>query len=105
MSTYLSRMSDRKGKILALLMCAATTFSALAVVWATHEARELTNQLLSMRAQENSMMVSYGQYLLQERSLTSAAGLEVVAVDSLGLRFPSDADIEILLAPAQLGGR
>lgn len=79
-----------------IMLWLAVTASGLAVVWSTNEARDLTNQLLYLRSHANSMKVEHGQYLLQERSLTSAAGLEVAAVDRLGLRFPKAEDIRVL---------
>lgn len=79
---------------LALLV--AVTVSGLGVVWSTNETRVLVNHLLELRAEANQMMVEHGQYLLQERSISSAASLEVVAVESLGLRYPDDADIRVL---------
>ena len=72
------------------------TASALAVVWSTNETRVLINQLLELRAEANQMMVAHGQYLLQERTLSSAAGLETVAIEKLGLRYPEDSDIQVL---------
>ena len=84
------------GKFSWLLLWIATTASGLAVVWSTNETRSLINELLELRAQANQMMVAHGQYLLQERSISSAASLEVVAIEKLGLRFPSSSDIQVL---------
>ena len=74
----------------------AVTCSGLAVVWSTNETRTLINYLLELRAEANQMMVVHGQYLLQERSISSAARLEVIAAEKLGLRYPDDSDIRVL---------
>lgn len=89
-------MSLINTKLSWLALWLMVTGSGLAVVWATNESRALINQLLELRAEANQMLVAHGQYLLQERSLSSAASLEIVAVEKLGLRFPNSSDIQIL---------
>ena len=79
-----------------LILLLAVTGSGLAVVWSTQETRSLINHLLELRAEANQMRVAHGQYLLQERSLSSAARLEMIAVDELGLRHPEGSDIRVL---------
>ena len=85
---------DRKMILVALWV--AATVSGLAVVWTTNETRSLISDLREFRTQANELKVAYGQYLLQERSLSSAARLESVAINQLGLRFPVDKDIRVL---------
>jgi cell division protein FtsL len=79
------------------MLWVAVMVSALAVVWATNDTRLRTGQLLSLRAEANNLLVAHGQLQLQERALTSAAGVERVAIDRLGLKFPSDGEIGVLL--------
>ena len=74
----------------------AVTLTGLAVVWSTHQTRSLVNELLQLKSDENTLLVSHGQYLLQESSLSSPVGLEVMAKEQLGLRFPAYADVEVL---------
>lgn len=71
--------------------------SALAVVWTTNETRLHTSQLLSLQAEANNLLVSHGQLQLQERALTSAAGVERLATNRLGLKFPAANEIGVLL--------
>jgi len=78
------------------ILLLAVTGSGLAVVWSTNETRSLVNHLLELRAGANQMLVAHGQYLLQERSISSAARLEVVAVDQLGLHYPDNSEIQVL---------
>ena len=75
----------------------AVIVSALAVVWATNDTRLRTGHLLSLRTEANHLLVAHGQLQLQERALTSTAGVERVATDRLGLKFPSDGEIGVLL--------
>lgn len=89
-------MNGLNTSLACLLLLLAVTSSALLVVWSTNEVRTLTNRLLELRTQANQMLVAHGQYLLQERSMSSAASLEVIAVEQLGLRYPEEADIKVL---------
>lgn len=77
-----------------LWMLVAST--GLAVVWSTHETRALVNQLLKLKSDENAMLVAHGQFLLQESSLSSPLGIETLAKEQLGLRFPVYSEIEVL---------
>lgn len=79
------------------LLWAAVITSALMVVWATNETRSQTSYLLGLRSEANNLLVAHGQLQLQERALTSAAGVERVATDRLGLKFPTDKEIGVLL--------
>ena len=89
-------MSIIDSKLVLGALWMATTVSGLAVVWTTNETRSLIGDLREFRAQANAMKVAHGQYLLQERSLSSAASLEAVAINQLGLRFPVDKEIRVL---------
>ena len=80
---------------LVTLWCLCT-LSALALVWSTHQTRGLVNQLLLLRSEENRLRVAHGQYVLQERSLTSVTRLEQEAKSQLNLRFPVADDIRVL---------
>lgn len=83
-------------KVFTLLMLVAVTSSGLAVVWSTNENRVLINELLELRTEANQMLVAHGQYMLQERSISSTASLELAAMEELGLRYPTDSDIQVL---------
>lgn len=83
-------------KFFCLMLLVLVTCSGLAVVWSTNEARTMINHLLQLRTEANQMLVAHGQYLLQERSISSAAGLENVAMEKLGLRYPDSSDIQVL---------
>jgi cell division protein FtsL len=79
------------------LLWVAVITSALLVVWATNETRSQTSYLLGLRSEANNLQVAHGQLQLQERALTSAAGVERVATGRLGLKFPTDKEIGVLL--------
>lgn len=85
------------GKYSLGMLWAAVLVSALAVVWATNETRLRTSQLLNLQTEANNLLVSHGQLQLQERALTSAAGVERVATNRLGLKFPAANEIGVLL--------
>jgi len=89
-------MSILNTNLSCLVLLFSVTCSGLGVVWSTNETRVLINHLLELRAEANQMLVARGQYLLQERSISSAANLEVVAVEKLKLRYPNHSDIRVL---------
>lgn len=70
--------------------------SALLVVWSTHQCRELMAGLMSLQAQENSLQVEHGQYLLQEGTLASPNRLEQLARARLGMRIPDSSEIKVI---------
>ena len=78
------------------LLWAAVFFSALVLVWTTQQSREQLHHYLTLRTEENQLLVRHGQYLLQERSLASAAVLEMKAKERLALAFPGDDQIRVL---------
>ncbi|MBC6428614.1 MAG: cell division protein FtsL [Cellvibrionales bacterium] len=88
-------MSAIRRFYLALLWLGVTG-SALAVVWSTQETRGLLGELFELRSQANDARILHGQLLLQAHTLAATTELEQVATQSLGLRFATDADIEVL---------
>lgn len=70
--------------------------SALLVVWSTHQCRELLAELMSLQAEENSLQVVHGQFLLQEGALGSPTRLEQVAKDRLSMRIPEPSEIRVI---------
>lgn len=78
------------------LLWLATALTGLAVVWSTHQTRYLVDELLRLKSEENAMLVAHGQFMLQESSLSSPVGVEILAKDQLGLKFPEYADVQVL---------
>jgi len=78
------------------LLWLAMAATGLAVVWSTHQTRHLVNELLQLKSEENDMLVAHGQYMLQESSLSSPVGVEILAKEQLNLKFPEYADVEVL---------
>ncbi len=91
-----TQVSWLHNRLVAVGLWLSVTGSALATVWVTSETRTLTTELLNLRSEAHSMQVAYGQFVLQERALSSAAELETVAQNQLQLRFPLASDIEVL---------
>jgi len=90
-------LAVRCGKWPLGMLWVAALVSALSVVWATNETRLRTSQLLSLRAEANNFLVVHGQLQLQERALSSAAGVERIATSRLGLKYPKTNEIRVLL--------
>ena len=74
----------------------AVVGSSLAVVWSTHECRELIGELMALQVAENDLKVEHGQYLLQEGTLASPARVEQDATRRLGMRIPELSEIQVI---------
>lgn len=81
---------------LDLSLWVLVVFSALMVVWSTHQCRELLAELMTLQAAENNIQVVHGQYLLQEGALASPGRLEQVAKDRLSMRIPEPSEIRVI---------
>jgi cell division protein FtsL len=65
------------------------SFSALSVVWTTHENRVLLDELQQLEDDRNALQVEWGQLLLEQSSLVSQGKLETRAMEELGLKEPA----------------
>ncbi len=63
--------------------------SALAVVYSTHKARQLTNQLATAQAESADLQVVRGQYLLERSALGAYSRVETMATDELHMQPPA----------------
>lgn len=73
----------------ACLLWLAVVCSALAVVYTTHKARQLTNQLATAQAQSADLQVVRGQYLLERSALGAYSRVETMATDELHMQPPA----------------
>ncbi|BFM06222.1 cell division protein FtsL [Halioxenophilus aromaticivorans] len=73
----------------ACVLWLAVVCSALAVVYSTHKARQLTNQLAKAQAESADLQVVRGQYLLERSALGAYSRVETMAVDKLHMQPPA----------------
>ncbi len=86
---------------LNLLLLAALTACALALVTSQHQARKLFAQIEQEQERAHSLEVEYGQLQLEQSTWAMHARVQKLAAQSLGMRRPEAARIHVIpLAPA-----
>ena len=76
----------------------AVVLSALAVVNVSHQCRQLYSELAVLQREQNSLQVAWGQYLLEQSSLSSLSRIETKAIAELEMRVPDISEV-IMVAP------
>lgn len=72
----------------AVLLWLGVIGSAVAVVFTSHQCRQLYAQLTELERRENALQVQWGRYLLEEGSWTSLNRVEQEAMEKLGMKIP-----------------
>ena len=82
------------GSLLLLLL--AVIVSAIAVVWARHESRELFVQLTELQAQRDALNIEFGQLELEQATWAEPGRIESLARQQLGMVNPPPADVRLI---------
>ncbi len=82
------------GSLLLLLL--TVIVSAIAVVWARHESRELFVQLTQLQGQRDALNIEFGQLELEQATWAEPGRIESLARQQLGMVNPSPADIRLI---------
>lgn len=85
-------------RILLGLMLAAVIGSAIALVYARHENRQLFFALERLNAERDELNIEWGQLQLEQSTWSDANRVEQVATRELGMVFPAPQDI-VVIAP------
>lgn len=80
------------------LMLAAVIGSAIALVYARHENRQLFFALERLNAERDELNIEWGQLQLEQSTWADANRVEQVAARELGMSFPAPQDI-VVIAP------
>jgi len=83
----------------ALLLAVAVVGSAIWVVGAKHEARQLFAELEELKREKDRLQVDWGRLQLEEGTLATHPRIESLAREQGGLSAPSDARILIVAEP------
>lgn len=67
--------------------------SAVAVVYTSHQSRQLYGELSQLQREENRLQVEWGQYLLEESSWASLERIERIAKNELDMHVPAIEDV------------
>ncbi len=76
-----------------VLLWLALLVSALGVVYATHQSRQLVHQLELARRESAQLQVAWGQYLLEQSTWAAYQRIEQVAAERLDMHVPATEDI------------
>jgi len=81
---------------LNLLLLAALAACALALVTSQHQARKLYVELQKEQETARQLEVEWGQLQLEQSTWATHARVEKLAVESLGMRVPPAARIQVV---------
>ena len=81
--------------ILALLV-AANVLSAVGVVFARHEHRQLFTQLSKLEAARDELNIEFGRLQLEQATWAESNRIDQVARTRLGMVFPDTRDIVVV---------
>ena len=83
-------------RILVLLLIVANVGSAIAVVYARHEHRQLFVQLKRLQRDRDELNIDFGRLQLEQATWAEANRIDQVARARLGMKFPETGDIVVV---------
>lgn len=86
----------RLGKFATLALLLATLGSAIAVVWARHQSRELFGELTRMQAAQDDLRIDFGRLELEQATWAEPSRVEKVAREKLGMIDPPADVVRVL---------
>ena len=75
-------------RVLLVLLLAANVVSAIAVVYARHEHRQLFVQLKRLQRDRDELNIDFGRLQLEQATWAEANRIDQVARNRLGMVFP-----------------
>jgi cell division protein FtsL len=75
-------------RVLLVLLLAANVISAIAVVYARHEHRQLFVQLKRLQRDRDELNIDFGRLQLEQATWAEANRIDQVARNRLGMVFP-----------------
>ncbi len=82
--------------LVSVVLWLTVLVSALAVVYSTHQARLLTNQLAAAEAESARLQVQRGQYLLERSAWGAYSRVETLAAEQLHMTLPQAEHIVVV---------
>ena len=83
-------------RILIGLLVVANVLSAIAVVFARHEHRQLFIQLTGLERTRDALNVEFGRLQLEQATWAESNRIDQVARNRLGMRFPETREIVVV---------
>ena len=83
-------------RVLVALLVLANVASAIAVVFARHEHRQLFIQLSTLEKARDELNIEFGRLQLEQATWAESNRIDQVAREKLGMKFPESSDIVVV---------
>ena len=83
-------------RVLLMLLVAANVLSAIAVVFARHEHRQLFIALTGLERARDELNIEFGRLQLEQATWAESNRIDQVARTRLGMKFPETSDIVVV---------
>jgi cell division protein FtsL len=83
-------------RVLLMLLVAANVLSAIAVVFARHEHRQLFIALTGLERARDELNIEFGRLQLVQATWAECNRIDQVARTRLGMKFPETSDIVVV---------
>jgi cell division protein FtsL len=83
-------------RVLLVVLIAANVLSAIAVVFARHEHRQLFIALTGLERARDELNIEFGRLQLEQATWAESNRIDQVARNRLGMKFPESGDIVVV---------
>jgi cell division protein FtsL len=83
-------------RVLLVVLVAANVLSAIAVVFARHEHRQLFIALTKLEKARDELNIEFGRLQLEQATWAESNRIDQVARNRLGMKFPETGDIVVV---------
>jgi cell division protein FtsL len=83
-------------RVLLVVLIAANVLSAIAVVFARHEHRQLFIALTKLEKARDELNIEFGRLQLEQATWAESNRIDQVARNRLGMKFPETGDIVVV---------
>ena len=83
-------------RVFLALLIAANIASAIAVVYARHQHRQLFVELSRLEKARDSLNIEFGRLQLEQATWAESNRIDQIARDRLGMKFPEAAEIVVI---------
>ena len=83
-------------RVLVVLLVLANIASAIAVVFARHEHRQLFIQLTTLEKARDELNIEFGRLQLEQATWAESNRIDQVAREKLGMKFPESNEIVVV---------
>ena len=84
------------GRVLLAILVVANVLTAIGVVFARHEHRQLFIALSSLEKARDELNIDFGRLQLEQATWAESNRVDQIARTRLGMKFPEGAEIEVV---------